>query len=401
MRKLRKLSIAIYTRLSDEDRDKQHESDESESIQNQKAMLSDYCKERNWDIFDIYCDEDYSGKIKTNKRKDREPMKKTKLAKPLALIIIISMILTLAACSDKPIPEPIIIPDENGHVRIGAANNINQAIAAIHDGWLYYTTIAEGETIYTGSIFYRVRFDGTARERLSRNDESVNWIIIDNGWIYYLDANDRSKLYRMDLNGRNREHLNNIRTTSFDVKDSWVYYVDRNDNDHMYKLNTLDNSITKLNEERTGFITVVDDWIYYQNRDDNSSIYRMRIDGTEKTQINYNRSTVFNFVGDWIYYKNLETGTLYRVKIDGTENEEILSDEIGFHFNIVDDWIFYMNASDNDYMYRIKIDGTERERINTDSTWYITIIGDWIFYHDGSSTNCKIRFDGSERTIIQ
>ena len=55
------VNVAIYTRLSDEDRDKQHESDESESIQNQKAMLSDYCKERNWDIFDIYCDEDYSG----------------------------------------------------------------------------------------------------------------------------------------------------------------------------------------------------------------------------------------------------------------------------------------------------------------------------------------------------
>lgn len=55
------VNVAIYVRLSDEDRNKQHESDESESIQNQKAMLCDYCKERNWDVFDIYCDEDYSG----------------------------------------------------------------------------------------------------------------------------------------------------------------------------------------------------------------------------------------------------------------------------------------------------------------------------------------------------
>lgn len=55
------VNVAIYARLSDEDRDKQNIADESESIQNQKAMLCDYCKERNWDIFDIYCDEDYSG----------------------------------------------------------------------------------------------------------------------------------------------------------------------------------------------------------------------------------------------------------------------------------------------------------------------------------------------------
>jgi len=55
------VSVAIYARLSDEDRDKRAETDESESILNQKAMLRDYCKERNWDVFDIYCDEDYSG----------------------------------------------------------------------------------------------------------------------------------------------------------------------------------------------------------------------------------------------------------------------------------------------------------------------------------------------------
>jgi len=52
----------IYVRLSDEDRDKKTSAkDESESIQNQKSMLLQYCMERGWDIYDIYCDEDYSG----------------------------------------------------------------------------------------------------------------------------------------------------------------------------------------------------------------------------------------------------------------------------------------------------------------------------------------------------
>ena len=47
--------VAIYCRLSIEDKDKA-ENDLSESIQNQKAMLRDYCQERNWEIFDIYVD---------------------------------------------------------------------------------------------------------------------------------------------------------------------------------------------------------------------------------------------------------------------------------------------------------------------------------------------------------
>lgn len=49
---------AIYCRLSKEDEDK---NIESESIQNQKSLLINYANEKGWDIYQIYCDEDYSG----------------------------------------------------------------------------------------------------------------------------------------------------------------------------------------------------------------------------------------------------------------------------------------------------------------------------------------------------
>lgn len=53
--------VAIYCRLSDEDRHKRLETDESESIQNQKRMLVQYCEEQGWRDYRVYCDEDYSG----------------------------------------------------------------------------------------------------------------------------------------------------------------------------------------------------------------------------------------------------------------------------------------------------------------------------------------------------
>lgn len=52
--------VGIYCRLSIEDKDKL-KNDDSQSIQNQKSMLRDYCKERDWEIYDIYCDDGYSG----------------------------------------------------------------------------------------------------------------------------------------------------------------------------------------------------------------------------------------------------------------------------------------------------------------------------------------------------
>lgn len=51
--------VAVYCRLSVEDKNKT--IDESESIQNQKSLLLNYCIEREWDIYKIYSDEDYSG----------------------------------------------------------------------------------------------------------------------------------------------------------------------------------------------------------------------------------------------------------------------------------------------------------------------------------------------------
>lgn len=55
------MKAAIYCRLSEEDKNKHSASDDSGSIQNQKAMLLQYAGEQGWDIYDIYSDDDYAG----------------------------------------------------------------------------------------------------------------------------------------------------------------------------------------------------------------------------------------------------------------------------------------------------------------------------------------------------
>ena len=49
----------MYTRLSRGNKGKQQK--ESKSIQHQKSLLIHYTVKRGWDIYHIYCDEDYSG----------------------------------------------------------------------------------------------------------------------------------------------------------------------------------------------------------------------------------------------------------------------------------------------------------------------------------------------------
>ena len=55
------MKCAIYCRLSEEDRNKQYKSDDSESIQNQKSILIKYALAQNWEIYNIYSDDNYAG----------------------------------------------------------------------------------------------------------------------------------------------------------------------------------------------------------------------------------------------------------------------------------------------------------------------------------------------------
>lgn len=56
-----KLKVAIYCRLSEEDRNKENKEDDSTSIKNQKLMLAEYAIKQGWEIEDIYSDDDYTG----------------------------------------------------------------------------------------------------------------------------------------------------------------------------------------------------------------------------------------------------------------------------------------------------------------------------------------------------
>ena len=55
------MKVAIYCRLSEEDRNKLNKDDDSESIQNQKNMLIEYTLKMGWQIYDIYSDDDFKG----------------------------------------------------------------------------------------------------------------------------------------------------------------------------------------------------------------------------------------------------------------------------------------------------------------------------------------------------
>ena len=62
-----KSRVAIYCRLSEEDRNKQSETDDSNSIQNQKSMLLQYSLEHGWEVYNIDDDQNLTGCWRTQR----------------------------------------------------------------------------------------------------------------------------------------------------------------------------------------------------------------------------------------------------------------------------------------------------------------------------------------------
>lgn len=57
----KKPKVAIYCRLSQEDRNKKTDGDDSESIKNQKIMLEEVANDKGWEIYGIFSDDDFAG----------------------------------------------------------------------------------------------------------------------------------------------------------------------------------------------------------------------------------------------------------------------------------------------------------------------------------------------------
>jgi hypothetical protein len=311
--------------------------------------------------------------------------------KPAALILAAALIFTLAGCAGRP---------ETGNWQ-GQGNTpgniINGGIAAISGDWIYYRNQAD-----EGGL-YKIHIDGVDKQKLS--NDIPRWINVMDDWIYFYNSNDLYT-YRISTTGRNRERIFEERIASIYVENEWIYYRKES---VIHKYNIENGETTKLSTDECGNIFVSNSWIYYNAFD--GGLYRVYIDGTNRTKLTDNKcGPIFIVANDWVYYINLDNNNyIYKMSIDGSENAIFISDSSEY-INIKEDWIFYTNQNDGETIYRVRADGTGREKINNDESYNIIIIEDWIYYTKWNTRSIigmmteneiyRMRFDGSEHERV-
>lgn len=86
-----------------------------------------------------------------------------------------------------------------------------------------------------------------------------------------------------------------------------IYYSSNSDNNRIYKISIDGTNKEKILNDRALFISIYDEWIYFSNYSYGGYIYRVRKDGTGKTKLNNRHSTNLRIENGVLYYTDYET----------------------------------------------------------------------------------------------
>lgn len=293
---------------------------------------------------------------------------------------------------------------------IGHGANFN-----ISDGWLYYPNALDDNKLY------RVRLDGSVVEKTSDTqpgviyslgkdicyaDQALNWYLY-NGQEILLPDSVKDPVN--DLNDPADEPLEISGQDSVDVSD-----------EEPVSLTQRRYGNSPLNSINLGFILNGNDGFYYK------SIFSVNDSGEEAAggiyRINPSDpndpgecivdglASNLNLWEDWIYYYSSQDNTIRRVKTDGTQEEIVLDRFSAPYFKMEDGRIYFTSVEkgEDSHLYVMDLDSSE-VKLLTDAPCspQFTVYDGWVYYIDmrynGPPDSCRlyrIKDDGSPARFV-
>ncbi|MCL2077712.1 MAG: DUF5050 domain-containing protein [Oscillospiraceae bacterium] len=309
--------------------------------------------------------------------------------------------------------------------RGNSASNIQNSGTTAYDGdWIYFTN--QSKDLEVDRRLFKMREDGSEKTQL--NDDWSFYINVANDWVYYSNWTEDGYIYKVRTDGSERTQINSDQSDYVTLVGDWIYYCipankgrdDASGDYGIYKIRTDGTERTCIAAVYCYYLSVYSDLIYYSaGISDGSRIYqdgayKIRTDGTENTKIIDGAVGGIVTDGGWIYYvggrsdavpiaassiDSAQSGAiygLYRIPTDINAQAVLLSENDIAYFNVHEDFIFYSNWSDGWNLYRMNTDGSENIKLCDVRALNITVQGDRVYFWSTSTTNCRIRFDGSE-----
>lgn len=276
-----------------------------------------------------------------------------------------------------------------------SGNSSNLGLAVQQEKWIYYVEIDADEPVG----ICRVKNNGKKTEKVVEG--YMYYLNIVDNYIYCLEHDEDSKqnnLIKVRTNGKHKEILaRDIDDAQVLANEKWVYYH-KNDNLYRVKLNGTDRE--KVSSKKISYFHIDGNWIYYiyENNEGNDYIARMELDGDDaqriaKADVEEHYQQLF-VKGNKVYYitakyneEDFETEFyLYKMNKKGEKVNKIcnLGTDI-IDINMHEDRIYYIIQEDVDEhtLESIKYNGTGEKTISirkTKTMLNTNLTEDWVIY---------------------
>ncbi|MDQ7095459.1 cell wall-binding repeat-containing protein [Desulfosporosinus sp. PR] len=159
----------------------------------------------------------------------------------------------------------------------------NPRNVVMDSGYIYY----QPASVMGPFSINRVNPDGSGDTVLVKDD--VNSFCISDQKIFYISNND-GKIYSANLDGSGIKAVTNDAAGTLNVHNGWIYYSNQADGSRLYKIQIDGSGQTKLaDQNEINAINIVGDWVFCTRglsvTTGDSSVYMMKLDGSGQRKI--------------------------------------------------------------------------------------------------------------------
>ena len=213
---------------------------------------------------------------------------------------------------------------------------------------------------------------------LSNGTKSISCFQVDNGWIYFLNANDPNIIIqRTLLNDHAQTELFDLgkNANSWVVNQDFIYYVENSEdgNDIIFVYNILDQSVTSLNSESFNverIEQIYDKYLYVISNDYIVYMIDTETGYTHILDIDLEYNSLVMVRGDYLVYSLPQSNKLVILKVKGqnkkaltTDLDYIQSGLCGTYFTMDEDGVYWQNNAGK--VYRLSYDTYKTEYLYT------------------------------------
>lgn len=166
-------------------------------------------------------------------------------------------------------------------------------------------------------------------------------------------------LGRAVSDGRNLIVFDDMTLQFANIYQGYLYYVDATDDGRLYRMSLADDTKQRIIDAKDiAYVNVVDDQIFYRSTQDKYSVHRCSLDGSNDVKLASMRASRLAAVDGFLYFANWDSGTegLWRMDYNGDDLQQLYAaGDVPLFINVDGDTVYWASYEQKSCLARTSL----------------------------------------------